>query len=296
MTYILTLVASAPGTLTPRHMTGIAERLDVAADAAWLAKGKAACIALDKRPPRVDIERLWAHCADDRIDLFITPERNRRKQLLLADMDATIVTTETLDELAVHAGLQDEIPAITARAMRGELDFKDALRERVALLKDLPHDALGETLRRTVLSDGAAVFVRTMAAAGALCVLVSGGFTIFTGAVADQAGFHLHHGNVLGIRGGKLTGFVEDPILDKTAKLDYLKHYRGKLNISLDGTLAIGDGANDLPMLQEAGLGIGYRPKPLVRAHIDNCIFYGDLTAALYAQGFRAEEFADAGA
>jgi phosphoserine phosphatase len=248
-------------------------------------------MVINHRPARTELEWLWDLCGRERYDVFITPEHRRRKKLLIADMDATIVTGETLDELAEHASLKGEISTITARAMRGELDFKDALRERVKLLKDLEKQALEATLSRTKLSNGARVFVRTMANAGALCVLVSGGFTFFTGAVAAQAGFHLHHGNLLGMRDDRLTGLVMEPILDKGAKLGLLNHYREKLNIPYDDIVAIGDGANDLPMLQAAGLGIGYHPKPLVKDAIDNCVIWGDMTAALYAQGFRQDDF-----
>jgi phosphoserine phosphatase len=291
MKFALTIVASSYSPIALHYLSEIAAKFDCYEQATWPAPDMAATMILDRKPTREELGWLWKICGRERYDVFITPEHRRRMKLLIADMDATIVKGETLDELADHAGLKDEISAITARAMRGELDFKDALRERVKLLKDLEKQALELTLQRTELSNGARTLVRTMAGAGALCVLVSGGFTFFTGAVATQAGFHLHHGNLLGMQDDRLTGLVLEPILDKNAKLDLLKHYRSKLNIQPEEVMAIGDGANDLPMLQAAGLGIGYRPKPLVKDSMDNCIIWGDLTAALYAQGFQQDDF-----
>jgi phosphoserine phosphatase len=228
--------------------------------------------------------------AKTEIDLFITSPDRRRKKLLLADMDSTIIDSETLDELAAHAGkdkgLGEKIAAITARAMEGKLDFNSALYERVALLEGLPATALKQTLQKMNLNPGAKTLIATMKKSGAKCVLVSGGFTFFTGAVAKTCGFDAHHGNTLGIENEKLTGKVEGAIINKTAKLEFLKSYTRSLKIKLEETLAIGDGANDIPMLQAAGLGIGYKPKNAVKDEIDNLILYGNLTAALYAQGF----------
>jgi phosphoserine phosphatase len=248
-------------------------------------------IPLARQPPFTTIQILRENLASLRVDLFVTLATNRRKKLMVADMDATIVTGETLDELAAHAGLQDRISAITQRAMAGELDFPSALRERVGLLKGLREQALRETLDQIELSPGAATLVGTMARHGATCVLVSGGFTFFTGEIAARAGFHHHHGNTLGIVDGLLSGFVGEPILDKGVKLSLLHGYAAKLGIPPEETFAIGDGANDLPMLQAAGLGIGYHPKPLLLGTLPNCIIHGDLTAALFAQGYRRAEF-----
>jgi phosphoserine phosphatase len=258
------------------------------ADVRWIDGGKAAELPWTGD---FDIAALRAVLAPHRIDVFITPSGNRRKKLLLADMDSTIVTTETLDELAGFAGLQDQIAAITERAMRGELDFKAALKERVKMLQGLNKKFLQQTLEGTKLMPGAATLVKTMAAHGAICVLVSGGFTFFTGPVAEQAGFHRHHGNTLLLENDALTGIVAEPILDKTAKLEFLHRYCAELGITTDEAMTIGDGANDLPMLQAAGFGVGYHPKPVVRDEIGNCILYGDLTAALYAQGYTAKDF-----
>jgi phosphoserine phosphatase len=282
MTHILTLVASgAP-------LTEDFARSLMPGDLRWLAPGKAADIALPGKPSRETVLKWREACAAPRIDFFITESAIRRKKLVLADMDSTIIEAETLDELADYAGIKDRIAAITARAMNGELDFHAALRERVSLLKGLEEDALAETLARMKINPGAADFIKTMRHSGATCVLVSGGFTFFTGAVATDVGFQSHHGNTLLIENGRLTGAVGEPILDKDSKLVYLKDYAGKLGISLEETLTIGDGANDLPMLKAAGLGIGYYPKPAVAAELDNLILYGDFTAALYAQGLQS--------
>lgn len=290
MEFVLTLVASSED-LQIIHLADIERYLDEhgigVGSPAWLAPHKAADLPLAQKPDRSQIEALRARLIPARIDLFIQPQADRRKKLLLADMDSTIVTTETLDELAVQAGIGEEIAAITARAMRGELDFTAALRERVGRLKAMPVQALETVLAETRLTDGARTLVQTMAANDAHCVLVSGGFTFFTQAIAEQAGFHTHHGNRLEVEDGKLTGTVTPPILDKSAKLHYLHQYMSALGLTAAQTMAIGDGANDLPMLEAAGLGIGYHPKPALLDRLDNCILYGDLTAALYAQGYK---------
>lgn len=257
----------------------------------WLAPEKAADIHLLSPLGDAALTYIRTQLAPQQIDVFYTPAHNRKKRLLLADMDSTIVTEETLDELAAHAGLKDEIAAITARAMNAELDFHDALHARVSKLKNLPINTLDETLARTPLTPGARTFVHTMRSHGATCVLVSGGFTHFTKAIAQQVGFHHNHGNTLDTANGKLTGTVSPPILDKNAKLAFLKDYCAHLNLSPQDALTIGDGANDLPMLEAAGLGLGFHAKPAVTQHITNTIRFGDLTAALFAQGYSIDEF-----
>ncbi len=254
----------------------------------WLAQHKAADIPVQNCVNMEQMKALRAVFAADRIDVLCVPREGRKKKLLLADMDSTIVTTETLDELAGKAGIKDKIAAITARAMNGELDFHAALRERVGLLKDLPVTALHETLDETELCEGADKLVHGMRENGATCVLVSGGFTFFTSAIAEQAGFHHHHGNELEHDGNVLVGTVSGVILDKDAKLAFLKKYAGELGIDLSETVAIGDGANDLPMLTAAGLGIGYRPKPVLEESLLNVLKYADLTGVLYVQGLFA--------
>lgn len=295
MHFYLTLVASDKK-LTAAHLAGVERFLDaqgisLAGQPFWLSDHKAADIPITTCLSHEQMEKLWDALTPDRIDVFCTPVTNRKKKLLLADMDSTIVTSETLDELAGHAGIKDKIAAITTRAMNGELDFIGALHERVSLLKGLPATTLKNTLDETILSPGAQTLVRTMRAKGAVCVLVSGGFTYFTSAIAAQTGFSQNHGNTLDVDGDALAGTVSGPILDKTAKLNYLYQYRRDLQIADDETIAVGDGANDLPMLLEAGLGMGYRPKEVLKESLRNCVFHADLTALLYAQGYRESDF-----
>ncbi len=225
-------------------------------------------------------------------DVCVQPAEGRRKRLLIADMDSTIINVECLDELADFAGLKAEIAAITDRAMRGELEFEGALRERVGKLKGLATGALQQTYdERVRLNPGARTLVRTMAANGARCVLVSGGFTFFTERVAEAAGFHANRANTLGAYRGKLNGKVGEPILGREAKLAALEEEAAALGVPLSATLAVGDGANDLAMIEAAGLGVAYRAKPIVAAEADAAVDQADLTALLYFQGYTADEF-----
>ena len=230
--------------------------------------------------------------ADQQLDWCVQPLESRRKRLLVADMDSTIINVECLDELADFAGLKAEISAITERAMRGELAFEPALRERVAMLKGLPVTALQAAYdERVRLNPGARTLVRTMAAAGARCLLVSGGFSFFTRRVAAAAGFHAERANTLGEVAGALTGRVGEPILGREAKLAALTEEAAALGVPMSATLAIGDGANDLAMIEAAGLGIAYHAKPIVAAQADARIDHADLTALLYFQGFQRADF-----
>ena len=230
--------------------------------------------------------------ADQQLDWCLQPLEGRRKRLLVADMDSTIINVECLDELADFAGLKAEISAITERAMRGELAFEGALRERVAMLKGLPVEALQTAYdERVRLNPGARTLVRTMAANGARCLLVSGGFSYFTRRVAAAAGFHAERANTLGEAAGALTGLVGEPILGREAKLAALTEEARALGLPLSATLAIGDGANDLAMIEAAGLGIAYRAKPIVAAQADARIDHADLTALLYFQGYQRGDF-----
>jgi len=229
-----------------------------------------------------------AAVADLAVDWALVPLEGRRKKLLLADMDSTIINVECLDELAEFAGLKAEIAAITERAMRGELEFEPALIERVGKLKGLALSALQRTYdERVRLNPGAATLVRTMATGGARCVLVSGGFTFFTSRVAAAAGFHAQRANVLLDDGAALTGDVQRPILGKAAKLEALREESTALGATPLDALAIGDGANDLDMIKAAGLGIAYRAKPIVAAEAHTRIDHTTLTAALFFQGYR---------
>ncbi|RAK56608.1 phosphoserine phosphatase SerB [Phenylobacterium deserti] len=227
------------------------------------------------------------------VDFAVQAGQGRRKRLLLADMDSTIINVECLDELADYAGVKDQVSEITERAMRGELQFEGALRERVGMLKGLAISSLQQAYdERVRLNPGARALVRTMAAHGARCVLVSGGFTFFTSRVAEAAGFHANRANTLIEAGDALTGEVGEPILGREAKLAALQEEAASLGIALDEALAIGDGANDLAMIEAAGLGVAYRAKPIVAAQADAKVDHADLTALLYFQGYTDDEFA----
>jgi phosphoserine phosphatase len=226
------------------------------------------------------------------VDFALQPAEGRRKRLFLADMDSTIISCECIDELADFAGLKAEISEITERAMRGEIAFEGALRERVGKLKGLKLEAVQRAYdERVRLNPGADTLVKTMAAHGARCVLVSGGFTFFTSRVAKLAGFHANRANTLIDDSDALTGMVGEPILGKEAKLAALQEEAAELGLALSQTMAVGDGANDLAMIEAAGLGVAYRAKPVVAAQADAKVDHADLTALLYFQGFRDAEF-----
>ncbi len=227
------------------------------------------------------------------VDVCVQPAEGRRKRLLLADMDSTIIDCECLDELADFAGVKAEIAAITEQAMAGELPFEAALIERVSRLAGLGLGALQDTYdQRVRLNPGAATLARTMAAHGARCVLVSGGFDFFTAQVAAAAGFAAHRANRLIDDGARLTGAVAMPILGREAKLTALNEEAAALGLALGETLAVGDGANDLAMIEAAGLGVAWRAKPIVAARADARVDHTDLTALLYFQGYGADQFA----
>ncbi|MDX2258879.1 MAG: phosphoserine phosphatase SerB [Hyphomicrobiaceae bacterium] len=230
------------------------------------------------------------------VDINILPYEGskRRKKLLVADMDSTIIEQECIDEIADFAEVRAEVAAITERAMAGELDFEAALKARVALLKDLPANIVEAVLvDRITVMPGALDLVRTMKEHGARTALVSGGFTVFTSQVAAMVGFDTHHGNELIMADGKLGGTVAEPILGRQAKLDTLQAEAASVGISLGDTLAVGDGANDLAMLGAAGLGVAYRAKPIVAAAARASITHADLRALLYLQGYARDEFAE---
>jgi phosphoserine phosphatase len=229
---------------------------------------------------------------DRRIDAAVIPGEHRRKKLLVADMESTIIEQECLDELAEDVGLRARISDITARAMRGEIDFEAAVKERVGLLRGLEASALDKLYSdRITIASGAQALVRTMKEHGAWCALVSGGFTFFTERIAERLGFDTHQANILEIRDGRITGCVAEPILGREAKLAALQRLAAERGVRAEEALAVGDGANDLAMIKAAGLGVAYRAKPLVAAEARAAIHYGDLTALLYLQGYRRDEF-----
>ncbi len=231
---------------------------------------------------------------DAPVDAIATKARGRRKGLLVADMDSTIVTTETLDEIAGYAGLKEEIAAITRRSMNGEMDFAAALQKRVGMLKGLSVEALEKTWERTQLTPGARELVATMRAHNAMTALVSGGFTYFTSRVAALIGFDVHRANVLLDDGSVLTGKVSTPILDRDAKVVLLRELATARKLRLAATLAVGDGANDLAMLGEAGLGVAFHAKPIVAAAARAQVRHATLRALLFAQGYRLAEISEA--
>lgn len=295
---VMTLVAPRGG-LQDSLVAGAAEQLRRAAGGTvvpdMLDAHTAADLALPDTPARPDVLAALREQFQNlsSVDVFIQPAEGRRKKLLVADMDATIVVGETLDEIAGHLGLADRIAPITARAMRGELDFAEALRERVALLRGAALETLELVRDKMMMMPGAEVLVRTMTAQGARCVLASGGFDMFTGAVAARLGFHAHFGNRLVIDPGmKATGEVLMPIVDKHRKRDILHEEASRLGIDLREAMAVGDGANDIPMLQAAGAGVAYHAKPVVEAATPYRVRHGDLTALLYMQGYRGRLFA----
>ncbi len=261
----------------------------------WLSPDKACDISVSFASPELrEILPLGFVHMGAGVDVNILPSENRRKKLLVADMDSTIIGCECLDELADMAHLKPQIAAITACAMNGEIEFEPALRERVNLLKGLSLDALERTYKdRVKLNPGAKALVATMKKHGARTCLVSGGFTYFTQRVAQEAGFDDHQANVLLDDGERLTGFVREPILGRAAKLTALKSEIEKLNITPGGALAVGDGANDLAMIEYAGLGVAYHAKPVVAEAAHASIAHGDLRALLYLQGYSDAEIVE---
>ena len=228
------------------------------------------------------------------IDIVVQPVAFRRKKLFLADMDSTMIRQECIDELADFAGLKAHVAEITERAMRGEIEFEPALRERVALLKDMPVSVVDEVLKeRITATPGGRELVMTMRAHGAYTCLISGGFTLFSKAVAARIGFQENRANELKVHDGKLTGEVTEPILGRAAKLATLIELRESFDLDEIDTLVTGDGANDLGMIEAAGLGVAYHAKPAVAAAAAARIDHGDLTALLYAQGYRRDEFVE---
>lgn len=255
----------------------------------WIDSGDAASIAFQWQPKAA---RTALEGAFEGVDVVVQPASNLRKRLLVADMDSTMITVECIDELADYAGLKAEVAEVTERAMRGELDFEAALDARVALLKGLDEAAIDRCrAERVQLTPGARTLVRTMRANGAYALLVSGGFTRFAGPVADEIGFDEQRSNILGVETGRLTGTVARPIVGAATKRDSLLEVAASRGIALEATLAVGDGANDIPMIQAAGLGVAYHAKPATAAAANARIEANDLTALLYAQGYARKDW-----
>ena len=284
----ITLVSPDPAALA-EAAAAVRAALTVTAEARL---GEGALDLFVDGPPVETRQAVKGAVGDRPVDFAVQPTENRRKRLLIADMDSTIIGCECLDELADFAGVKEQVSEITERAMRGELAFEGALRERVGMLKGLSVDALQACYDdRVRLNPGSRTLVTTMAKHGARCALVSGGFTFFTSRVAEAAGFHLNRANTLIEADGKLTGTVGDPILGKEAKLAALQEETAALGLTPADALAVGDGANDLAMIEAAGLGVAYRAKPIVAAQAHAQVDHADLTALLYFQGYTEAEF-----
>jgi len=296
MPYIASLISNPQHpALDGRLLERVAAVLPGSGLPVWLEPGVAADIPFT--PSGADVSDLAgiarAALEGAAVDLNLVPAEDRRKFLLIADMDSTMIEQECLDELAGLVGLKEHVAAITERTMRGELAFESSLRERVALLKGLPVSSVGTLIREHItLMPGGRTLIATMRAHGARTALISGGFTLFTGPVAEKIGFDEHRGNVLDVDGAAFAGTVAEPILGRDAKRNALIDLREKIGLAPHQTLAVGDGANDLAMLEEAGLGVAFRAKPAVAAAAGARIEHGDLTALLYLQGYRSDEFA----
>jgi len=259
-------------------------------DAIWLSVDEAAEFAIPSMPD--NRWEIWQAMQDSAVDLIVQPAMNRRRKMLLADMDSTMIRQECIDELAVQAGVGDRVAAITARAMNGELDFEAALTERVGLMRGLPESAIDTVLtERITLMPGGYELVQTMKANGAYAVLVSGGFTAFATRIAAALGFDENRANTLLVEHGKLTGDVARPIFGRDAKVAALDDITARLGLSAADVLAVGDGANDLGMLGRAGTGVALHAKPTVQAQCDLRVNHGDLTALLFIQGYARIDF-----
>jgi phosphoserine phosphatase len=296
MQYVLTLTSDeklAP--IKKSHVKAVKEFLlsrgSLSCSVHWLSKHTAVDISFDRIPIKIAIESIREILYSVPVDVNIQTIEGRRKKVLIADMDSTIIMNESLDELAGFAGLKDQIEPITERAMRGEIDFESALRKRVQLLAGQPEALIKQFLTKTVkITPGASCLVKTMKLNGAVTALISGGFSSITNPIATQLGFDINLGNQLLVREGKLTGDISLPIVNAHTKLDTLIAITKEKNISLNDTIAVGDGANDIPMIEKAGIGVAFRAKPKVKEVAPFSIDHSDLKALLYLQGYHADE------
>ncbi|GHB31653.1 phosphoserine phosphatase SerB [Pseudovibrio japonicus] len=294
MSFVVTLISNpAKPAVTEDLIEKISALLPAAPQVKHLNPQIAVDLTVEGPAPSEELtSSIRTNLADAPVDVFIQPQNGRRKKLLIADMDSTMIQQECIDELAAELGLKEKISEITERAMRGEIEFEPALRERVALLKGLGTEIIGKTIEnRITLTPGGRELVQTMKANGAYAALVSGGFTSFTQKIAEVIGFDENKANTLLEAAGELSGKVAEPILGKQAKLDRLNQLSEEKNIPLDDVIAVGDGANDLAMICAAGLGVAFHAKPKVAAEARASINHGDLTALLYLQGYSHDEF-----
>ncbi|WP_419911070.1 phosphoserine phosphatase SerB [Hoeflea sp.] len=293
MPLVATLVTDPSNAALSPQLAAHAARNVAATDPIWLADGVACDLPLKDGIVAADAQNVLAEALDGTpVDIVVQGAEGRRKRLLIADMDSTMIRQECVDELAAEAGIYDQVAAITKRAMNGEIAFEPAMRERVALLKGLDLSIVDVVLKnRVTLTAGGYELLATMKRNGAYTALVSGGFTLFTGKVAEMLGFDEHRSNVLITRDGRLDGSVKEPVLGQQSKIDALEELTARLKITPDDALAVGDGANDLGMLRLAGSGVALHAKPVVAAEAKIRIDHGDLTALLYIQGYRRSEF-----
>jgi phosphoserine phosphatase len=292
---VATLVADPQkAALSDAAIARIAQALGGSASTRWLDPGVAADVLFAADRLEAARARAGGAAEDEAIDIVVQPAQERAKWLLVADMDSTLIGQECIDELAAEIGVGAHVAAITERAMRGEIAFEPALRERVALLAGLPESVIAHVLETRIrLTPGARTLIQTMRARGAHTAIVSGGFTQFTREIARRLGANEHRANTLLVADGLLSGRVSEPILGSDAKLRALTELSAKLSLAPAEVMAVGDGANDLAMLAAAGLGVAYRAKPAVAAAAHARIERGDLTALLYAQGISREEFVE---
>jgi len=288
--YIVTLLTSPATPSLSREAVEALRNAWGGGDAQWLAVGEAAEFVIGEKPS--NLWDVWQAMQAEGIDLIVLPMEGRKKKMLLADMDSTMIQQECIDELAAEAGVGPRVAEITAKAMNGELDFEGAIDERVGLLKDLPESIIDHVLKTRIdFMPGGKALVQTMKANGGYAALVSGGFTAFTAKVASELGFDENRANTLEVSDGKLTGRVVRPILGREAKLEALDEITARLGITREDVLAVGDGMNDLLMLKNAGTGVALHGKPALQEQCDVRINHGDLTALLYVQGYSKAEF-----
>jgi phosphoserine phosphatase len=295
MPLIATIVSRPENRAVSVSLANMASRAAGASAVHWLAEGIACDVVLPEVPDVPELTaKLRAALVSEPVDIIVQPAEGRRKKILLADMDSTMIDQECIDELADEIGVKSHVAAITARSMNGEIAFEPALRERVALLKGLDTAVVDRIIAsRLTLAAGGRALVQTMRANGAWTALVSGGFDVFTSRIADMLGFQENRANRLIEKDGKFTGMVAEPILGRAAKAEALLDIAAKLGLTTEDAIAVGDGANDLDMIRLAGTGVALHAKPTVAAQAKVRIDHSDLTALLYLQGYRREEFVE---
>ncbi|MEX3010032.1 phosphoserine phosphatase SerB [Hoeflea sp. TYP-13] len=294
MPLVATLITDPSNPVLSRALASRAAKNVTSGEPVWLAQDIACDLALKNGMTQDDAQMAITEALDGApVDVVIQEASGRKKGLLIADMDSTMIRQECVDELAAEAGVYDHVAAITKRAMNGEIEFESAMSERVALLKGLDLAVVDQVLEnRITLTPGGKVALATMKANGAYTALVSGGFTLFTGPISEVLGFDEHRANVLQHQDGKLNGAIVEPVLGRQSKVDALNELTARHGLTVDQAMAVGDGANDLGMLHLAGSGVALHAKPIVAAEAKIRIDHGDLTALLYIQGYQQTEFA----